>query len=250
MAVERTLSIIKPDAVAKNVIGRIYSRFEDNGLKIIAARMMQLSRQDAEGFYAVHRSRPFFKDLVDFMVSGPVIVQVLEGEGAKGDAANLTISGLQTSLDKEKTISSEALAKVELLRRLEELSGTLELRHCPAEGAQRLFEDVLSEVAGAIAFLRHVGLAVGGERDNRVGLGRRRLVECGDHVGVDRGGGDQGHRRALALERSLPEPGRIGDRSEVAVEDRDLLRPEFLHGVLTHAEHRAPGSPAELEAHG
>lgn len=82
MALERTLSIIKPDAVAKNVIGRIYSRFEDNGLKIIAARMMQLSRQDAEGFYAVHRSRPFFKDLVDFMVSGPVIVQVLEGEGA------------------------------------------------------------------------------------------------------------------------------------------------------------------------
>jgi nucleoside-diphosphate kinase len=82
MALERTLSIIKPDAVAKNVIGQIYSRFEQAGLKIIASRMMQLSRADAEGFYAVHKSRPFFKDLVDFMISGPVIVQVLEGDSA------------------------------------------------------------------------------------------------------------------------------------------------------------------------
>lgn len=82
MAVERTLSIIKPDAVAKNVIGKIYSRFEDAGLKIVAARMMHLSRTEAEGFYAVHRERPFFKDLVDFMISGPVMVQVLEGEDA------------------------------------------------------------------------------------------------------------------------------------------------------------------------
>ncbi|MBV8465828.1 MAG: nucleoside-diphosphate kinase [Burkholderiales bacterium] len=82
MAVERTLSIIKPDAVAKNVIGQIYSRFENAGLKVIAARMMHLSRAEAEGFYAVHKERPFFKDLVDFMISGPVIVQVLEGEGA------------------------------------------------------------------------------------------------------------------------------------------------------------------------
>ena len=82
MAVESTLSIIKPDAVAKNVIGKIYSRFETNGLKIVAARMVHLSRQDAEGFYAVHRERPFFKDLVEFMISGPVMVQVLEGEGA------------------------------------------------------------------------------------------------------------------------------------------------------------------------
>jgi nucleoside-diphosphate kinase len=82
MAIERTLSIIKPDAVAKNVIGQIYSRFEGAGLKVIAARMVQLSRAEAEGFYAVHRERGFFKDLVDFMISGPVMVQALEGEGA------------------------------------------------------------------------------------------------------------------------------------------------------------------------
>jgi nucleoside-diphosphate kinase len=82
MAVERTLSIIKPDAVAKNVIGKIYSRFEGSGLRIVAAQMRWLSRADAEGFYAVHRERPFFKDLVDFMISGPVMVQVLEGENA------------------------------------------------------------------------------------------------------------------------------------------------------------------------
>ncbi|MGV7234926.1 MAG: nucleoside-diphosphate kinase [Nitrosomonadaceae bacterium] len=82
MVIERTLSIIKPDAVAKNLIGEIYSRFESNGLKIVAARMMRLSRTDAEGFYEVHRGRPFFNDLVEFMISGAVIVQVLEG----GDA--------------------------------------------------------------------------------------------------------------------------------------------------------------------
>ena len=82
MAVERTLSIIKPDAVASNVVGQILTRFEKAGLKIIAARMLQLSRRDAEGFYAVHRERPFFKDLVDFMTSGPVMVQALEGEDA------------------------------------------------------------------------------------------------------------------------------------------------------------------------
>lgn len=82
MAVERTLSIVKPDAVAKNVIGEIYSRFENGGLKIVAARMKHLTRAEAEEFYAVHRERPFFNDLVDFMTSGPVMIQVLEGENA------------------------------------------------------------------------------------------------------------------------------------------------------------------------
>lgn len=82
MAAERTLSIIKPDAVAKNVIGKIYSRFEDAGLKIVAAQMRLLSKSEAEGFYAVHRERPFFADLVKFMTSGPVMIQVLEGENA------------------------------------------------------------------------------------------------------------------------------------------------------------------------
>ena len=82
MAVERTLSIIKPDAVARNVIGQIYARFEKAGLRIIAAKMAHLSRSDAEGFYAVHRGRPFFNDLVQFMSSAPVMIQVLEGENA------------------------------------------------------------------------------------------------------------------------------------------------------------------------
>ena len=82
MAIERTLSIIKPDAVAKNVIGEIYSRFEKGGLQIVAAKMLQLTREQAEGFYAVHKERPFFGELVDFMLTGPVMVQVLQGEGA------------------------------------------------------------------------------------------------------------------------------------------------------------------------
>jgi nucleoside-diphosphate kinase len=82
MALERTLSIIKPDAVKKNVIGQILARFEQAGLRIVAARMKHLSRAEAEGFYAAHRERPFFRDLVDFMISGPVLIQVLEGENA------------------------------------------------------------------------------------------------------------------------------------------------------------------------
>ena len=82
MALERTLSIIKPDAVAKNVIGEIYTRFEKAGLKVAASKMKHLSRSEAEGFYAVHRERPFFGALVEFMISGPVMIQVLEGEGA------------------------------------------------------------------------------------------------------------------------------------------------------------------------
>src|SRR5574343_1079549 len=82
MAVERTLSIVKPDAVAKNVIGKIYDRFESAGLKIVAAKLKQLSRAEAEGFYAVHKERPFFNDLVNFMISGPVMIQVLEGDNA------------------------------------------------------------------------------------------------------------------------------------------------------------------------
>ncbi len=82
MAIEQTFSIIKPDAVAKNVIGEIYSRFEKGGLKIVASKMLHLTREQAEGFYAVHEERPFYKDLVEFMMSGPVMVQVLEGENA------------------------------------------------------------------------------------------------------------------------------------------------------------------------
>jgi nucleoside-diphosphate kinase len=89
MAIERTLSIIKPDAVAKNVIGQIYARFEAAGLKVIAARMVHLSRAEAEAFYSVHKARPFFKDLVDFMISGPVMIQALEGEGAVGKNRDL-----------------------------------------------------------------------------------------------------------------------------------------------------------------
>ena len=82
MPIERTLSIVKPDGVGRNLIGDVYRRFEQAGLRVVAARMMQLSQAEAEGFYAVHRERPFFKDLVRFMTSGPVMVQVLEGEGA------------------------------------------------------------------------------------------------------------------------------------------------------------------------
>jgi nucleoside-diphosphate kinase len=97
MSTERTLSIIKPDAVAKNVIGAIYSRFEKAGLRVVAARMMHLSREQAEGFYAVHRERPFFGELVDFMTSGPVMVQVLEGDDAV--ATNREVMGATNPKD-------------------------------------------------------------------------------------------------------------------------------------------------------
>src|SRR5512140_1533035 len=129
MAIQRTLSIVKPDAVAKNVIGKIYDRFEAAGLKVVAARMKQLSRQEAEGFYAVHRERPFFKDLVDFMVSGPVMIQVLEGENAvlknrelmgatdpkKADAGTIRADFAQ-SIDANAVHGSDAVetAKVEV----------------------------------------------------------------------------------------------------------------------------------------
>jgi nucleoside-diphosphate kinase len=97
MAIERTLSIVKPDGVAKNIIGEIYSRFEKSGLKIIAAKMLQLSRAEAERFYAVHKERPFFTALVEFMVSGPVMVQVLEGDNAI--AKNREIMGATNPAD-------------------------------------------------------------------------------------------------------------------------------------------------------
>lgn len=99
MAIERTFSIIKPDAVAKNVIGEIYTIFEQAGLRIVAAKMLQLTREQAEGFYAVHRERPFFNDLVSFMVSGPVMVQVLEGENAI--ARNREVMGATNPRDAE-----------------------------------------------------------------------------------------------------------------------------------------------------
>ncbi len=129
MAVERTLSIIKPDAVAKNVIGQIYSRFEQNGLKIVAAKMKQLSQAEAEGFYAVHKERPFFKDLVKFMVSGPVVISVLEGENAiakhreimgatdpKKAAAGTIRADFASSIDENAVHGSDAAetAKVEI----------------------------------------------------------------------------------------------------------------------------------------
>jgi len=121
VAEERTLSIIKPDAVAKNVIGEIYSRFEKGGLRIVAARMIQLTREQAEGFYAVHKARPFFADLVEFMISGPVMVQVLEGENAiarnreimgatnpKEAAAGTIRADFATSIDENAVHGSDA----------------------------------------------------------------------------------------------------------------------------------------------
>lgn len=129
MSVERTLSIIKPDAVEKNLIGKINARFEDAGLQIIAAKMLQLTREQAEGFYEVHKARPFFKDLVNFMISGPVLVQVLEGENAvlknreimgatnPKDAAPGTIrKDFAASIDENAVHGSDSLdnAKIEI----------------------------------------------------------------------------------------------------------------------------------------
>ena len=129
MAIERTLSIIKPDAVAKNVIGKIVSRFEAAGLKIVAAKLVHLSRAEAEQFYAVHKERPFFKDLVEFMISGPVFVQVLEGEDAiaknrdlmgatdpkKADKGTIR-ADLATSIEENTVHGSDSLdnAKIEI----------------------------------------------------------------------------------------------------------------------------------------
>lgn len=112
MAVEQTLSIIKPDGVQKNLIGEIYSRFEKAGLEIVAARMMHLTKDQAEGFYAVHRERPFFNDLVSYMTSGPVIVQVLRGENAI--ARNREIMGATNPADAEAgTIRADFAASIE-----------------------------------------------------------------------------------------------------------------------------------------
>jgi nucleoside-diphosphate kinase len=112
MALERTLSIIKPDAVAKNVIGQIYARFEAAGLKIVAARMAHLSRAEAEAFYAVHKARPFFNDLVTFMISGPVMIQVLEGENAI--AKNRDLMGATDPKKAEKgTIRADFAASID-----------------------------------------------------------------------------------------------------------------------------------------
>lgn len=129
MTVERTLSIIKPDAVSKNLIGKINTRFEDAGLKIVAAKMLHLSQQQAEGFYEVHKARPFFKDLVTFMMSGPVLVQVLEGENAvtknrdimgatnpKDAAAGTIRKDFASSIDENAVHGSDSLdnAKIEI----------------------------------------------------------------------------------------------------------------------------------------
>jgi len=110
MAIERTLSIIKPDAVAKNVIGQIYARFEGAGLKVVAARMAHLSRGEAEAFYAVHKARPFFKDLVEFMISGPVMIQALEGEGAI-----VGVAGLEATYEAVKAGKTVGVANKECL---------------------------------------------------------------------------------------------------------------------------------------
>ncbi|MDJ0711027.1 MAG: nucleoside-diphosphate kinase [Woeseiaceae bacterium] len=112
MAVEQTLSIIKPDGVQKNLIGEIYSRFEKAGLEIVAARMMHLSEEQAQGFYAVHKERPFFNDLVSYMTSGPVVVQVLQGEGAI--AKNREIMGATNPADADAgTIRADFAASIE-----------------------------------------------------------------------------------------------------------------------------------------
>ena len=112
MAIERTLSIVKPDGVQKNVIGDVYRRFEQAGLRIVAARMLRLSQAQAEGFYAVHRERPFFRDLVTYMVSGPVMVQVLEGDGAV--AKNRDIMGATDPKKAERgTIRADLATSIE-----------------------------------------------------------------------------------------------------------------------------------------
>ena len=114
MAIERTISIIKPDAVSKNVIGKIYDRFESNGLKIVAAKMKHLTREEAEAFYAVHKERPFFNDLVAFMVSGPVMVQVLEGENAVAKIVRLWVRPIRKMLWKERFVKISPMIRVKM----------------------------------------------------------------------------------------------------------------------------------------
>jgi len=137
MPIERTLSIVKPDGVGRNLIGDVYRRFEQAGLRVVAARMMQLSQAEAEGFYAVHRQRPFFKDLVRFMTSGPVMVQVLEGEGAI--AKNREVMG---ATDPKK--ADKGTIRADLATSIDENLSMARMRRIPRRGKSATFSGKLS----------------------------------------------------------------------------------------------------------